>query len=93
MLVDDEGGIIAGHGRVLAARKLSLTEVPCIRLAHLSEAQKRAYVIADNKLALNAGWDEAVLRAELDALRQHLDWAGLEISAELTVKRRRHDPS
>jgi len=57
VLIDGEGGIIAGHGRVMAARQLGLAEVPCIRLAHLSEAQRRAYVIADNKLALNAGWD------------------------------------
>ena len=65
VLVDDDGGIIAGHGRVLASRKLGLTDVPCIRLAHLSETQKRAYVIADNKLALNAGWDEEMLALEL----------------------------
>lgn len=70
VLIDVDGGIIAGHGRVMAAKSLGLAEVPCIRLGHLSEAQRRAYVIADNKLALNAGWDEAVLRAELDALRQ-----------------------
>ena len=57
VLVDVDGGIIAGHGRVLAARKLGLSEVPCIRLGHLTETQQRAYVIADNKLALNAGWD------------------------------------
>ena len=69
VLVDAEGGIIAGHGRVMAARKLGLTEVPCIRLAHLTEAQRRAYVIADNKLALNAGWDEEMLRVEIADLR------------------------
>ena len=69
VLVDEAGGIIAGHGRVMAAKSLGLVEVPCIRLAHLSEAQKRAYVIADNKLALNAGWDEAMLRLELEDLR------------------------
>ena len=57
ILVDGDNGIIAGHGRLLAARKLGLAEVPVIELAGLSEAQKRAYVIADNKLALNAGWD------------------------------------
>ena len=55
VLIDGEGGIIAGHGRVMAARKLGMADVPCIRLAHLSDAQKRAYIIADNKLALNAG--------------------------------------
>lgn len=69
VLVDEANGIIAGHGRVLAARQLGMTEVPCIELAYLTEAQKRAYVIADNKLALNAGWDDDMLRAELDALR------------------------
>ena len=57
-LVDDEGGIIAGHGRVLAAHKLAIAEVPVMVAAGWSEAQKRAYVLADNKLALNAGWDD-----------------------------------
>lgn len=70
ILVDDEGGIIAGHGRVLAARKLGLKEVPTINLGHLSETQRRAYVIADNKLALNAGWDDEMLRVEFAALEE-----------------------
>jgi DNA modification methylase len=70
VLIDADGGIIAGHGRVMAARKLGLDEVPCIRLTHLTETQKRAYVIADNKLALNAGWDEEMLRLELGELRE-----------------------
>ena len=69
ILIDAEDGIIAGHGRVLAARKLGMAEVPCIRLGHLTEAQRRAYVIADNKLALNAGWDEELLRVELEGLK------------------------
>ncbi len=68
VLVDQDDGIIAGHGRVMAAQQLGLAEVPCIRLAHLSDAQKRAYILADNKLALNAGWDEAMLAGELQAL-------------------------
>jgi DNA modification methylase len=68
VLVDGEGGIIAGHGRVMAARRLGLGEVPCIRLGHLTEAQKKAYVIADNKLALNAGWDDEMLALELKEL-------------------------
>jgi len=68
VLIDGQGGIIAGHGRVMAAKSLGLAEVPCIRLGHLSEAQKRAYVIADNKLALNAGWDEEMLALEFKAL-------------------------
>jgi DNA modification methylase len=70
VLVDGENGIIAGHGRVLAARKLGLERVPVIELAHMSEAQKRAYVLADNQLALNAGWDEALLRLELADLSE-----------------------
>ena len=65
VLIDKDGGIIAGHGRVMAARKLKLADVPCIRLGHLSDTQKRAYVIADNKLALNAGWDAEALQIEL----------------------------
>ena len=63
ILVDGDNGIIAGHGRLLAARKLGMATVPVIELAGLSEAQKRAYVIADNKLALNAGWDDELLGA------------------------------
>lgn len=70
VLIDAQDGIIAGHGRVMAARKLGLAEVPCIRLAHLTDAQRRAYVIADNKLALNAGWDEELLAVELADLRE-----------------------
>jgi DNA modification methylase len=69
VLVDGERGIIAGHGRVLAARKLGLDEVPVIELTHLTEAQRRAYVIADNKLALNAGWDMDLLKVELGGLQ------------------------
>ena len=68
VLVDKDGGIIAGHGRVMAARKLGLKDVPCIALGHLTDAQKRAYVIADNKLALNAGWDEELLAVEFSDL-------------------------
>jgi len=68
LLIDGERQIIAGHGRFAAATKLQMDEVPCIVLDHLSEAQRRAYVIADNKLALNAGWDEDLLKLELSAL-------------------------
>jgi ParB-like chromosome segregation protein Spo0J len=70
VLVDSANGIIAGHGRVLAARKLGLERVPVIELGHMSEAQRRAYVLADNQLALNAGWDEALLRLELADLSE-----------------------
>ena len=68
ILIDGSKGVIAGHGRLLAARKLGMTEVPTIELTHLSEAQKRAYIIADNKLALNAGWDTVTLALELGEL-------------------------
>src|SRR5476649_1444639 len=64
VLVDGEHGVIAGHGRLLAARKLGMTEVPTIELSHLTPAQKRAYVLADNRLALNAGWDPDMLKIE-----------------------------
>ena len=70
LLIDGERQIIAGHGRLAAATKIGMDEVPCIVLDHLSEAQRRAYVIADNKLALNAGWDEDLLKLELSALDQ-----------------------
>lgn len=70
VLIDANGMIVAGHGRVLAARKLKMDSVPCIRLGHLTLTQARAYVIADNKLALNAGWDDAMLKAELDVLKE-----------------------
>ena len=70
VLIDGENGIIAGHGRVLAAGKLGMDKVPCIRLSHLTDTQRRAYIIADNKLALNSGWDEAMLGLELSDLRE-----------------------
>lgn len=68
VLVDGDNGIIAGHGRVLAAQRLGLTTVPTIRLFHLSAAQKQAYILADNKLAEQAGWDRELLALELQAL-------------------------
>ena len=68
VLIDDTGGIIAGHGRVMAARVLGMSSVPTINVGWLSEKQRRAYVIADNQLALNAGWDHETLREELGAL-------------------------
>jgi DNA modification methylase len=69
VLVGDDGVIVAGHGRVLAARKLALPDVPVIVLAHLTPTQRRALMIADNKIAENAGWDETMLAAELAALK------------------------
>lgn len=79
VLIGANSDIIAGHGRVLASRKLGLKEVPCLRFGYLSEAQKRAYVIADNKLALNAGWDEELLKIEMQLLQEdgfNLDLTG-----------------
>jgi ParB-like chromosome segregation protein Spo0J len=69
ILLDGENGIIAGHGRYQAAIKMAMREVPTIDLSHLTEAQKRAYVIADNKIALNSGWDEQMLELEIQDLR------------------------
>ena len=92
VLIDGADGIIAGHGRLLAARKLGLTEVPCIVLDHLSETQKRALIIADNKLALNAGWDSEMLGLELQDLADENFDMGLvgftedELAALVAVK-------
>lgn len=79
VLVDKDGTIIAGHGRVAAAKKLGLEVVPCVRLEHLSEAEKRAYILADNKLAEKAGWDRDILAIEL----QHL--ADLDLDFDITA--------
>lgn len=68
VLIDKQNSIIAGHGRVLAAGRLKLEQVPCIRLTHLSDAQRRAYIIADNRIAMNSGWDQELLANELSDL-------------------------
>ena len=81
ILIDDAGMIIAGHGRVMAAKKLGVESVPCIVLSGLSEAQKKAYIIADNNLALNAGWDLDTLRLEIEHLSEvdfNLDVLGFD---------------
>lgn len=69
VIVDKELNIIAGHGRIIAAKEEGMTEVPCVFVEHLTEAQKRAYIIADNRLALNAGWDAEMLSVELAELQ------------------------
>ena len=82
ILIDHDGGIIAGHGRLQAAQLLSLDEVPTITLEGLTEAQKKAYVIADNKLALNAGWNDELLKVEIEALTEsdfNLDILGWDV--------------
>jgi ParB-like chromosome segregation protein Spo0J len=89
VLVDEQGGIIAGHGRTLAAQKLEMTEVPVMVAKGWSEAKKRAYVLADNKLALNAGWDNEMLALEFGEIGElgfNLDLTGFsaDFIAELT---------
>ncbi len=73
VLVDKEGSIIAGHGRVMAARKLGMDKVPVVELQHLTEAQRKAYVLADNRIALNSGWDTSMLSLELQDLKDDID--------------------
>jgi hypothetical protein len=70
VLIDGQNSIIAGHGRVLAAQRLKLDAVPCIRLTHLTDAQRRAYILADNRIALNSGWNDEILAEELQRLNQ-----------------------
>jgi ParB-like chromosome segregation protein Spo0J len=94
ILIDSEGVIIAGHGRVMAAKEMGLATVPCIVLGHLSPAQRQAYVIADNKLALNAGWDFATLTeqlCELDALDFDVALNGRQAGTPTSVSRRPAD--
>jgi len=68
VLIDKENGVIAGHGRIVAARKIGLKEIPCIRLEHLTETQRKAYILADNRIALNSGWEAELLSLELSEL-------------------------
>ena len=86
ILVAADAGVIAGHGRLAAAQQLGLREVPVVVLDHLTDAQRRAYVLADNKLALNAGWDDELLKVEIGELLSEsidvnlLGWSGEELS-------------
>src|ERR1700729_3905592 len=80
VLIDGENRILAGHGRVEAARELGMATAPCLRVDHLSPAEKRAYVLADNKIALNAGWDEELLALELKELME----ADIEFDVSVT---------
>lgn len=99
VLVDEVGMIVAGHGRVLAAQRLGLVRVPVIVLEGLTELQKRAYVLADNKIALNAGWDDALLKAELQDLSLagfDMDLTGFdtrELTGVLVGTQRNRDPN
>jgi ParB-like chromosome segregation protein Spo0J len=76
IIVDGQKGIIAGHGRVMAAQKLGMDKLPCIEADHLTDAQRRAYVIADNRMALDAGWDDDLLKVEL----KDLDAVGFDLT-------------
>ncbi len=103
VLIDEQSTILAGHGRVLAAKEMGLSDVPCVRLDHMNEAQKRAYILADNKLALNAGWDEGLLAEELGFLLSEevsfdVDITGFSVSEvdmilEDSHKEEAHDPA
>ena len=83
ILIDGKKGIIAGHGRVMAAKKLGLDKVPTIELSHLSDAQRRAYILADNRLAEKAEWDFELVQVELEALKDedfNIELTGFDIS-------------
>ena len=69
VIIDRDYGVIAGHGRILAAKEEGISEVPCVFADHLTEAQKKAYIIADNRMAMDAGWDEELLRVEIESLQ------------------------
>lgn len=88
VLIDAAGGLIAGNGRVMGARQLGLATIPCIRLAHLTDVQKRAYVIADNQIALNSGWDDDLLAQELSSLMSEeidLQVLGFDVDMESLI--------
>jgi DNA modification methylase len=82
VLVDADNSVIAGHGRLMAARKLGLTEVPVVKLEHLTESQRKAYVLADNRIALNSGWDTSMLTLELQDLKDEIDLSLLGFDAD-----------
>ena len=78
VIIDRDYGVIAGHGRLMAAKEEGFTEVPCVLVDHLTEAQKKAYILADNRYAQDAGWDEELLRLEIEALE------GMDFDVSLT---------
>ena len=86
ILIDEQGGIIAGHGRVMAAKKLNISEVPTITLSGLTEAQIKAYIIADNAIALNSGWNEDLLQLELITLNEmNFDYSKLGFDFDFDI--------
>lgn len=82
VLIDKENSIVAGHGRLMAARKLGMDKVPVVRLEHMTEAQRKAYVLADNRIALNSGWDTSMLSLELQELKDDIDLSLLGFDAD-----------
>ena len=82
VLVDKDNSIIAGHGRLMAARKLGMDKVPVVQLGHMTEAQRKAYVLADNRIALNSGWDTSMLSLELLELKDNIDLSLLGFDAD-----------
>ena len=82
ILIDKDNGIIAGHGRLEAAKKLGYTEVPTIKLEHLTDIQRKAFILADNRIALNSGWDSTLLSLELKELDTELDLTSLGFDAK-----------
>ena len=82
VLVDKDNSIIAGHGRLMAARKLGMDKVPVVQLGHMTEAQRKAYVLADNRIALNSGWDTSMLSLELQELKDDIDLSLLGFDAD-----------
>ena len=82
VIIDKDYGIIAGHGRVMAAKEEGIDEVPCVFVDYLTEAQKKAYILADNRMALDAGWDEAMLKIEMSLYRA---WILISVLQALTM--------
>lgn len=96
VLIDENGGIIAGHGRVLASQKLGIDDIPTIMLSGLTEAQKKAYIIADNKIGDNAGWNEQLLNQELESLIDlefdFNDILGFDVDLETEIQATQYEP-
>lgn len=88
ILVDKTNGVIAGHGRLMAAKKLGMDTVPCIKLEHLTDAQRKAFILADNKIALNSGWDYELLKVEVENLSDEdfrLELLGFDVNELNTI--------